>query len=173
VSAFLIAAVFAQACVAPKRPPATKVVCNTGYTVEACLAHRNELVEVLTRFDTASLGEWTWVLVKSEDWKPILRRVSRDPDSPAFTILEKRQTFLEETLFAANPDRSRTLLSKWRVPLDKLLEYATAHELGHMLCHEITEQGAHRYQNQLLSVGKVQCREPASTSRPEHLAHVS
>jgi hypothetical protein len=47
----------------------------------------------------APLGDWTWILVQSRDWKPILRRVGRDPDSPALTILEKRQTFLEEALF--------------------------------------------------------------------------
>ena len=81
--------------------------------------------------DLARLGDWTWILVRSQDWKPILRRVGRDPDSPAFTILEKRQTFLEEALFNAVPERSRTLLEKWRMPLDQLLMFAVAHELGH------------------------------------------
>jgi hypothetical protein len=73
-------------------------------------------------------------LVRSDDWKPILRRVRRDPDSPAFTILEARQTFLEEALFHPTPGRDRTLLEKWRVPLHDLLAFAVAHELGHALC---------------------------------------
>jgi hypothetical protein len=127
------------------------------------------LLEVLARFDTASLGDWTWVLVKSEDWKPILRRVSRDPDSPAFTILEKRQTFLEDALFAPDPDRSRTLLSKWRVPLDKLLGYAVAHELGHMFCSERTEPRAHGYAEQLLKSGSAKCPGVAAVRQvPDH-----
>lgn len=74
--------------------------CNTGYTIEVCASNRHDSARVLERFDLRGLEGWTWVLVRSDDWKPILRRVGRDPDSPAFTILEKRQTFLEEALFA-------------------------------------------------------------------------
>ena len=66
---------------------------------------RSDCSDVLAGLDLARLGEWTWVLVQSRDWKPILRRVGRDPDSPAFTILDKRQTFLEEALFRPNVDR--------------------------------------------------------------------
>lgn len=77
--------------------------------------------------------------MRSEDWKPILRRVRRDPDSPAFTILEKRQTFLEEPLFVRIAGRDRTLLETWRMRLDQLLEFAVTHELGHALCRETDE----------------------------------
>ena len=80
-----------------------------------------QLGGVLAGIDLAPLGDWTWILVRSQDWKPILRGVGRDPDSPAFTILERRQTFLEEALFNAGPERSRTLLEKYRIPLDQFL----------------------------------------------------
>src|SRR5215472_993151 len=88
--------------------------CDVGYTVIDCEAQLRRLRDVLTPLELTRLGEWTWILVRSDDWKPILRRVGRDPDSPAFTILEKRQTFLEEALFRFDPARSRTLIEKSR-----------------------------------------------------------
>ena len=78
--------------------------CNTGYTVRDCDEQSKRLGGVLVGMELVPLGDWTWILVRSQDWKSILRRVGRDADSPAFTILEKRQTFLEEALFKAGPD---------------------------------------------------------------------
>ncbi len=116
-----------------------------------------QLGDVLAGMDLAPLGDWTWILVRSQDWTPILRPVGRDPDSPAFTILEKRRTFLEEALFNAGPERSRTLLEKWRMPLDQLLVFAVAHELGHAVCQETDEARAKAYAEQLRRTGKVTC----------------
>lgn len=131
--------------------------CNTGYTERDCEVQLRRLRQVLSEMDLARLGEWTWVLVRSEHWKPILRRVGRDPDSPAFTLLEKRQTFLEEALFNYSPDRSRTLLEKWRMPLDELLPFAVLHELGHALCRETDEQRTNGYAAQLRATGMTRC----------------
>ena len=88
------------------------------------------------------------------DLRPL---VHRDPDSPAFTILEKRQTFLEEALFNPRPDRARTLLAKWRRPLDELMPFAVAHELGHALCKDVDEKRADEYGAQLRDSGTVRC----------------
>jgi len=85
-------------------------ICNTGYNERSCNMQLKQLGGVLVGMELAPLGDWTWILVRSQDWKPILRRVGRDPESPAFTILEKPQTFLEEGLFNSDPERSRTLL---------------------------------------------------------------
>jgi hypothetical protein len=155
----LVASLF---LVATRQPPSIAAPhphfhCNTGYNVRDCDVQLKQLGGVLVGMDLAPLGDWTWILVRSQDWKPILRRVGRDPDSPAFTILEKRQTFLEEALFNAGPERSRTLLEKWRMPLDQLLAFAVAHELGHALCHETDEAKAKAYAEQLRSTGKVTC----------------
>jgi hypothetical protein len=116
------------------RAPEMRFVCDTGYSRELCRTHLTALEHVLSTLEVGALGGWTWVLVRSDEWRPILRRVSRDPDSPAFTILEKRQTFLEEALFRPVPERSATLLAKFRLPLDRLLEHAILHELGHAIC---------------------------------------
>src|SRR5262249_39944895 len=90
--------------------------CNEGFSVRKCEEELARLRGLLADFDLRPLGEWTWVLVRSQDWKPILRQVGRDPDSPAFTILAARQTFLEEALFDADPLRGRTLLERFRMP---------------------------------------------------------
>jgi len=131
--------------------------CNVGYSVPDCRLKLRRLQDVLVRLNPADLGEWTWILVRSENWRPILRRVGRDPDSPAFTILASRQTFLEDALFDADPVRSRTLLERWRVPRDKLLAFAVAHELGHAVCAETDEAKAIRYAEQLLGRGAAAC----------------
>jgi hypothetical protein len=117
---------------------------------------------VLAPLELTGLGEWTWILVRSDDWKPILRRVGCDPDSPAFTILEKRQTFLEEALFRFDPARSQTLIEKWRTPLDQLLILAVSHELGHALCRETNEPRTNEYASQLRTTGKMTCHPTAS-----------
>jgi hypothetical protein len=133
------------------------IYCNTGYSERDCGMQRKRLGDLLTGMNLAPLGDWTWVLVRSNDWKPILRKVGRDADSPAFTILEKRQTFLEEALFTASPERSRTLLDKFRMPLDQLLPFAVAHELAHAVCHETDEAKAKAYAEQLRGTGKIIC----------------
>jgi hypothetical protein len=131
--------------------------CNTGYTIESCQSELDSLRRVLSTVDAASLGEWTWVLVRSEDWKPILRKVGRDPDSPAFTIIEKRQTFLEEALFVPTAGRSGTLLAKYRLPLSSLLKHAVLHELVHAICGERDEDRTRKYAEQLWRAGVLTC----------------
>jgi hypothetical protein len=141
----------------PPRTPTLQFYCNTGYDELACTRQLRHLADVLAGMDLTELGDWTWILVRSQDWRPILRRVGRDPDSPAFTILEKRQTFLEEAVFNVDPERSRTLLEKWRIPLDQFPKYAVAHELAHALCHESDEPRARVYADQLRDTGRVTC----------------
>jgi len=139
--------------------PAHHFFCNAGYGRADCDKHVKRLGDVLAGLDLARLGEWTWVLVQSPDWKPILRRAGRDPDSPAFTILDKRETFLEEALFRPTADQSLRLLESYHMPLDRLLSVAILHELGHAICHEVDERKAIAYADQLRNTGTVVCRE--------------
>lgn len=141
----------------PIAAPTFHFICDSGYNQADCTAQVNQLGGILVRMDLSPLGDWTWVLVRSQDWRPILRRVGRDPKSPAFTILDKRQIFLEEALFNAAPARARELLEAWRMPLDELRTFAVTHELGHALCQETDEARANAYAEQLRSTGKVTC----------------
>jgi hypothetical protein len=140
-----------------KRPISLSFHCNTGYTPEMCRGQLGRLRNLVSRFDLTPLGTWTWILVRSEDWQPILRQVGRDTDSPAFTILEKRQTFFEEALFLPLAGRTRRLLEKWRLPLDKLLEFAVTHELAHAICPEADERRTHALAAELAQTGSLQC----------------
>lgn len=137
--------------------PRMSFYCNTGYSPGACQAQVARLRQALGNFELAGLGDWEWILVRSDDWARILRRVGRDADSPAFTILEQRRTFLEEALFQPMAGRSRTLLEKWRVPLNQLLDVAVTHELAHAICRERDEARTHGYADQLSQSGRVRC----------------
>jgi len=128
------------------RPLASKTaerfVCNTGYKVPECVEQLTRLRSALVPYPTEKLGRWTWVLVKTEDWKSIVQRLGGNIDSPAFSVLEKRETFLEEALFKPAGSRQVELLRVWSVPLDKFLEVAITHELGHGICNELDEARA-------------------------------
>jgi hypothetical protein len=93
----------------------------------------------LAKYPVAQLGDWTWILVRSEDWKAILIPRGLEPDSPAFTYYPKRETFIEEVLVREAPGRQRELLLKWNMSMRDLLNFALAHELGHALCNEKDE----------------------------------
>jgi hypothetical protein len=114
------------------------------------------LRSVLDKYPAQALEPWTWVLVRSEDWKPILLARGLDSDSPAFSLLEKRETFIEEVLLTdmIYVQRRRVeLLRKWQLPGDALLELAITHELGHALCNTREEAKADHY-GQALREGK-------------------
>lgn len=131
-------------------------VCNTGYSTELCRRQMEVLRGVLGRYPVPGLGEWTWVLVRSEDWKPMKRRLRLDPDSPAFSYLARRETFVEEALVAPVPGRSAELITHWSSGIDDLLTLALTHELGHAFCNEQDEHRADAY-GRSLRAGRLPC----------------
>ena len=157
---------------APSAPPQTtasiqRFVCNTGYTPEKCRAHIEVLRKALARYPVAELGEWTWILVRSEDWKSIVVPRGLNPDSPAFTYYEKRETFLEEALVGDVPAPRRiVLLNEWRMTLPDLLNFAIAHELGHALCNEKDEAKANRVARMLQEQKPFACETQLASKGP-------
>lgn len=133
-------------------------VCNVGYSVEQCNAQMAVLRRVLDRYPTNRLGDWTWVLIRSDDWKRLKERLQLDPNSPAFTYLARRQTFVEEALVTPVPGRSAELIRHWESGMDDLLTLAVTHELGHALCAESDEHRADEYGRLLRSGVEVTCR---------------
>lgn len=126
--------------------PTQRFVCNTGYSVQRCREQVAVLWSVLHKYPVQQLQGWTWVLVRSQDWKDIVVPRGLDPDSPAFTYLEKRETFIEEALLSPiEVSRRIELFEKWQLPFDRLLELAVTHELGHAICHERDERKADSY----------------------------
>lgn len=133
-------------------------VCNTGYSQERCREQMKVLRGVIGRYAGEALGEWTWVLVRSGDWKEIKSRLGLDPASPAFSVLNLRQTFVEEALVAPVPGRSAELIKHWSSSIDELLQLAVTHEMGHALCNEEDEHRADANGRVLRAGGKLQCR---------------
>ena len=141
-------------------------VCNTGYDRARCHQQVVMLSGVLRSFNAAIPENWTWVLVRQDDWHPLAIRVGLDPDSPAFTALERRETFLDEALFSPNAVTAAALMRSFLAPLDQMLELAVSHELGHAFCTERREMQADRFGEQLRKHGLAQCfTPPAKTTR--------
>jgi hypothetical protein len=116
--------------------------CNTGYALDTCRSQIAALKTVMARFPTKALGEWTWVLVRSQDWKGLSRTLGLNPYSPAFTCLETRTTFIEEVLVAKVPWRASELTARWHMGMTDLLNFAVEHEMGHAFCHSRDEDKA-------------------------------
>jgi len=132
-------------------------LCVAPYTVADCEKQVVRLQTTLHRYQAEKLGKWAWVLVPSEDWKPILERVHMDPNSPAFSILERRQTFFEEVLLVPEPKRQNELMSKWGMGLERLLDFAVTHELGHAFCNDPDERRADKFGQRLREMQQASC----------------
>ena len=126
--------------------PAQHFACNVGYTLEECLEAARVLSKALARYPVDELGEWRWVLVRTEDWKQILSVRGFDTNHPAFSYLPKRETFVDGALVVRTSLRGAELSAIWRMPVEDLLDLAIRHELAHALCNETdelkTERGA-------------------------------
>jgi len=132
--------------------------CHTGYPLAQCQKDILRLKSVLIRYPIETLGHWTWVLVRSQDWAPISRMLRLNPESPAFTALEPRETFLEEALFVHDPERTIELMMEFNRSMPMLLEFAVSHELGHAFCAEPNEAAAGRFAEDLRNGLTPRCR---------------
>lgn len=141
--------------VAPPDSTTTRVLsgqvfhCHTGYPLAQCQADIFKLKSILAHYPIESLGPWTWVLVRSQDWQPISRVLQLSPDTPAFTALEPRETFLEEALFVHDAERTAELMEEWHCSIPELLKLAVSHELAHALCEQTSEAIANRIGEEL------------------------
>jgi hypothetical protein len=169
----VLAVIFLSQTVAKAGPPVGRLpqhfVCSAGYSLSKCQADVAILRKTLAKYPTAELGEWTWVLVRSADWKYIVMPQGIDPDSPAFTYLSKRETFIEEALVATVPQRMGELIWRWGMSMDDLRDLAVAHELGHALCNESGEMKARRAAKALQGGKRPSCEvsQPANRSTEE------
>ena len=139
------------------QPALQHFVCNTGYSTQQCHEQMAVLRPLLKEYGADNLGEWTWVLVRSQDWSAI-QRPWMDPDSPAFTVFGRRETFFEEALVRPVTLRRIELVRKWSLGMDDLLTLAVTHELGHAFCNEKNEKKADAYGEELRKGIPVVCK---------------
>jgi len=116
-----------------------RFACNVGFTPKECQLAATVLRKALSRYPLEALGEWKWVLVRSEDWKPILSERRADSNVPAFSYLPKREAFLDSALVAGPSIHGAELSALWHMPIQDLLDLAIRHELAHALCNDGNE----------------------------------
>jgi hypothetical protein len=147
----------------PGRPQ--QFVCTVGIALDKCRRDMSVLKKVLANYPAAELGQWTWVLVRSESWKLLLIGRGFNSGVPALTALDARTTFFEEALIAGSTGRTSELMDTWHVGRDALLDLAVRHELGHALCGEEKELQAARVAALLEKKQPVTCKERPRRNR--------
>jgi hypothetical protein len=170
VLVFLVTALTSQTQITsePQRPaPARHFVCNTGYTQEQCDQEMVVLRTALANYPAPDLGEWTWVLVRSEDWRLILLKRRLDPSIPAITDPAIRTSFFEEVLVRGSIGRMSELMAVWHMGRESLLDSAIRHELGHALCNNANEMNADRVARLLEQKKPILCEVKVSAKRDQ------
>ena len=165
-SAYPLAAQTNGTATAQQQSPKQRFACNTGYTPQECQAATAVLRRAQARYPVDALGEWTWVLVRTVDWKQILSDRKFDTNHPAFSYLPKRETFLDDALLVRSSIRGAELSAIWHMPIEDLLDLAIRHELAHALCNDPDETKADRAASALKNGTPLCCRvvEQASAS---------
>ena len=146
--------------------PKQHFACNVGYTPRECQVAATVLRKALARYPVDALGKWTWVLVRTEDWKQLLSERKFDSDSPAFSYLPKRDTFLDGALVVRASIRGAELSAIWHMPIEDLLDLAIRHELAHALCNDRDETNADRAAIALKNGTPLSCRVIEQASAP-------
>jgi hypothetical protein len=138
--------------------PQQHFACDVGYTRTDCQVAMTVLRKTLKRYPVEALGEWTWVLVRTEDWKHLLSGRRFDSNHPAFSYLPKRETFLDGALVGKTSMRGVELSAIWHMAIEDLLDLAIRHELAHALCNEPDETKAERAAIALKNGTPLPCR---------------
>jgi hypothetical protein len=153
------------AALVPKHSAEQHFGCNVTYALRKCQQDVAILKRAVTKYLSPVLGEWTWILVRSEDWKRITSPRRLDPNSPSFTFLAKKETYIEEALVVRVPGRERELMARWNMSSNTLLAFAITHEMGHGICQNASEAQANHVAALLRQGKPAWCLEPMAYVR--------
>jgi hypothetical protein len=171
VAVFFVTALPSQAEITgePQRSsPGRHFVCDKGYTLKQCDEELVVLKKALAKYPIPELGEWTWVLVRSEYWRLTLLTQTLDPRIPALTDPAARATFFDDALVTGESGRMSELMTLWHMGRENLLDFAIRHELGHAFCNDANEMDVERVARLLEQKKPISCKkrrsEPTRTS---------
>ena len=108
-----------------RSPPARHFVCDKGYTLKQCDEELVVLKKALAKYPIPELGEWTWVLVRSEYWTLSLTTQTLNPGIPALTDTAARATFFDDALVTGASGRMSELMAIWHMGRESLLDHPT------------------------------------------------
>ena len=144
--------------------PGPRFVCHTGYTPKQCEVAIAALRRALAFYPASVPVDWTWVVVRTQDWKRLLLDRGFNPDNPAFTYLPRRETFLDGALLTKVSTRGVQLSLAWHMPIEDLLDLAMRHELVHALCNERNETRTNLGAGALKNGTRLHCEAPVVTT---------
>jgi len=136
--------------------------CYAGLDHQECSQNIARLRTELVRYSADLPRDWSWVIVGSEDWQPLVHNLHLDGRSPAFTAMAERETFLEGALFLPKSARTDELVRNLGVTANQLLTLAVSHELAHALCRGGDEAIANRVSYELRTGEKIDCTNSLS-----------
>jgi predicted aspartyl protease len=167
VAVFFVTALPSQAEITgePQRSPlARHFVCDKGYTLKQCDEELMVLKKALAKYPIPDLGEWTWVLVRSEYWKLSLTTQTLNPGIPALTDAAAKATFFDDALVTGASGRMSELMALWHMGRESLLDFAIRHELGHAFCNNANEMDAERVARLLEQKKPITCKAKVKAS---------
>lgn len=144
-------------------PATIHFFCSQGYDPEECLRDTTALRKALAPYPLQLLGEWSFYLVLTPNWKSLALSHGGPAVSPAFSLLLGRATVMDRSLFSGSADRN-VELEKWSgMPVGPaFVDFAITHELGHAICQEKNERLANEYGKELRQ-GKIpRCKNAAA-----------
>jgi len=168
VAVFFVTALPSQAEISgePLRsPPARHFVCDKGYTLKRCDEELVVLKKALAKYPIPELGEWTWVLVRSEYWRLTLLTQTLDPGIPALTDTVARATFFDDALVTGASGRMSELMAIWHMGRESLIDFSIRHELGHAFCNDVNEMDADRVARLLEQKKPISCKSKVRANR--------
>ena len=140
-------------------PKGIQFLCTQNYDRRACLQDANALRQALGPYPLQQLGSWSFVLVPVDDWKPLVRTLGGNPDSPAFTLIDQRTTVMDRSLFSGSASRTKDFLHTYGLTGQALVDLAVTHEMGHAVCQDKDERRADGYGRQLRDGKSLDCAQ--------------
>jgi hypothetical protein len=114
--------------------------------------------KALAKYPIPELGEWTWVLVRSEYWRLTLLTQTLNPGIPALTDTAARATFFDDALVTGTSGRLSELMTLWHMGRESLLDYVIRHELGHAFYNDANEMDAEHVARLLEQKKPISCK---------------
>jgi hypothetical protein len=152
------AALFVSASVSAQTQAIVK--CGDGLSESECKLASATVGRALGELEFPVEG-WRWVVVPSSEWEKVRRAFGSKSESPAFTVLAVRTTYVDGSLvFPSARDEERLLSYSKRTGTDRL-RWVLAHETGHILCNSNDERVANDAAGRL-EFGAHQVRTAAS-----------